>query len=67
MRNSVFQEDRAKDGQEIEELRFCCEEADRARHLKTDELSMQQRQKSFYRESAFGPDSGPAGQCEFPE
>ena len=44
-RNRSFQEDRARDGQEIEELRrICCAEADRARQLKLDELSMQQKE-----------------------
>ena len=45
MRNKLFQESRTKDGQEIEELRRrCCEESDRARQAKLDELSvMQQR------------------------
>ena len=45
MRNRAFQEDRARDIQEIEELRrICCAEADRARQLKYDELSMQQKE-----------------------
>ena len=45
MRNSIFPEDHAKDCQEIEELRrICCEEAERARQLKIDELSIQQRE-----------------------
>ena len=45
MRNKLFQESRTKDCQEIEELRRrCCEESDRARQAKLDELSvMQQR------------------------
>ena len=43
--NSSFQEDRARDCQEIEELRrLCSMEADRARQLKLDELSMQQKE-----------------------
>ena len=46
MRNKLFQESRTKDCQEIEELRRrCCEESDRARQPKLDELSvMQQRE-----------------------
>ena len=41
----VFREDRAKDCQAIEELqRICCEETDKARQLKIDEPSMQQRE-----------------------
>ena len=45
MKKKLFQESRTKDGQEIEELRRrCCEESDRARQAKLDELSvMQQR------------------------
>ena len=40
MRNIAFQEGRARDCQEIEELRrICCVEADRARQMKLDELS----------------------------
>ena len=43
LRNRLFQESQAKDCQEIEELRrICCEEADRARHARIDELSMHQ-------------------------
>ena len=45
MRNLAFQEDLARDCQEIEELRrICCAEADRARQLKYDELSMRQKE-----------------------
>ena len=67
IKNKIFQDDRAKDCQAIEELRsICCEEADRARQLKIDERSMQQREReSFHRESAFGSDSGIARQGEF--
>ena len=43
MRNRLFRENQAKDCQEIEELRrTCCEEADRARQARIDELSMHQ-------------------------
>ena len=43
MRTRLFQEDHARDCQEIEELRrICCEKKDRARQAKIDELSMQQ-------------------------
>ena len=45
VRKRAFQEDRARDCQGIEELRRICRaEADRARQLKLDELSMQQRE-----------------------
>ena len=37
--------------------------SERARHLRNDELSMQQIE-TFYCESAFGSHSGLAGQCE---
>ena len=44
-RNRFYQESRAQDGQEIEELRrICCEQADRARQLRIDELSMHQKE-----------------------
>ena len=44
MRNKLFQESRTKDCQDIEELRRrCCEESDRARQAKKDELSMMQQ------------------------
>ena len=44
MRNKLFQESRAKNCHEIEELRrICREETDRARLLRIDELSMQQK------------------------
>ena len=43
MRNRLFQESRARDCQEIVELRrICCEETDRARQIGIDELSLQQ-------------------------
>ena len=43
MGNRIFQEDHAKDCQEIEELRrICCEEAEQARQIRIDELSLQQ-------------------------
>ena len=43
MRSRLFHENHARDCQEIEELRsICCEEADRARQARSDELSMQQ-------------------------
>ena len=43
MRNRIFQENRARDCQEIEELRrICCEETDRARQMRIDESSMRQ-------------------------
>ena len=47
MRNRLFRENQAKDCQEIEELRrTCCEEADRARQARIDELSMHQERRS---------------------
>ena len=43
MRNRLFNESRARNCEEIEELRrFCCEETKRAIQLRSDELSMQQ-------------------------
>ena len=45
IRNKASEEDRARDYQDIEELRrICCAEADRARRLKYDELSTQQKE-----------------------
>ena len=44
LRNRLFQERQPKNCQEIEELRrICCEETDRARQARIDELSMQQQ------------------------
>ena len=41
--NRLFQENHARDCQEIEDLRsICCGEANRARQARSDELSMQQ-------------------------
>ena len=41
LRNGLFQENHARDCQEIEEMRkLCCEETDRARQAKLDALSM---------------------------
>ena len=43
MKNRHFRENHAKDCQEIEELRrICCEETDRARQARIDELSLHQ-------------------------
>ena len=62
MRNKAFQEDRARNVQEISELRrICCAVADRARQH--DELSAQKEAS----ESAYGSDSGLAGQGELLE
>ena len=48
MRNRLFQESRARNCQEIEELRrICCEETDRARQLRIDELYMQQERNPY--------------------
>ena len=44
LRNRLFQEDQARDCQEIEELRrICCEETDQTRQARIEELSMQQQ------------------------
>ena len=44
MTNGLFRENRANDCQAIEELRrICCEETDRARQPRIDELSMPQK------------------------
>ena len=41
LRNGLFQDNHARDCQEIEELRrICCEEANRARQARSDELSV---------------------------
>ena len=46
MKNSVYQENRAKDCQEIDKLRrICCERA--ARQLRFDELCMQQKENQL--------------------
>ena len=43
LRNRLFQEIQAKDCQQFEELRrICCEETDRARQARIDELSVHQ-------------------------
>ena len=43
LRSRLFREHHARDCQETEELKsICCEEADRARQARSDELSMQQ-------------------------
>ena len=45
MRKRALQEDRVKSYQEIEDLRrICCTEAERARHLRIDELSTQEEE-----------------------
>ena len=68
MRNIVFQEDRARNWQDVEDLRkFCCAEAERARQLKYDELSTQKGREPFHSKSAYGSHSGIARQGEFLE
>ena len=55
MRNRLFRENQAKDCQEIEELRrICCEETDRAKQARIDELSMHQ-EVNFTTESIVDP------------
>ena len=50
MRNRHFRENQASYCQEIEELRrICCEETDRARQARIDELSMHQERKGILR------------------
>ena len=67
LRNRAFHEDRARDCQEIEEIRrIWCAEADRVRQLKYSELSTTERE-TLYRKSAFGSDSGSTRQGEFLE
>ena len=67
LRNRACHEDRARNCQEIEEIRrIWCAEADRVRHLKYSELSTTERE-TLYRKSAFGSDSGTTGQGEFLE
>ena len=62
MRNKLFQESRTKDCQEIEELRRrCCEESDRARQAKLDELSVMQQRGSSNSESTLGADERVTG------
>ena len=59
MRNTLFQESRAKDFKEIEELRrICCEESNRARQARIDELSSASREGSDDCESIIGSNSG---------
>ena len=58
IRNRLFIESRARDCQEVEELRrICCEEANGARQLRI-ELSLQKREESHYSESTFDSNSG---------
>ena len=51
---------------EIDELRrICCEESDRVRQLRIDDLSLQQERESYYCESALDSNSGFSEQGEF--
>ena len=64
LRSRFFQECQAKYCQEIEELsRVCCEETDRARQGRIDELSV--RQESYDCESIIDSNSGCTEQSEF--
>ena len=69
MRNKFVQQDRARDGQGIQELRrMCCAEAERARQLKYDEVGLSAiERESFYSESVYASHSGVARQGEFLE
>ena len=43
LRNRLFQDDHARDCQQIKELKsICCEETDRARQARSDDFSLQQ-------------------------
>ena len=54
MRTRLFRETRAKDCQEIGEMRrICCEERNRARRFKIGEMSVHQERESNYCESIF--------------
>ena len=44
LRNRLFQENHARDSQEIQEVRrICCEETEQARQARSEELSVQQQ------------------------
>ena len=59
LRNRLVQENHAMDCQEIEELRrIICEEADRARQARSDEMSMRQERRNPTTESTVDSDSG---------
>ena len=65
LRNGLFQENQAKDCQEIEEWRrICCEETYRARQARSDEVSVQQ-EESYDSESIVESDSGIREQSKF--
>ena len=67
MRSKFFQESRAINCQDIEELRrFCCEETDTARQLRTDELSTQHERNPTTVSQLLTQNSGFAEQREFP-
>ena len=66
LRNRLFQEDHARDCQEIEELRgACCEETDRARQARIDELSLHQERNFYDSGSIIGSNSGVTEQNQF--
>ena len=60
MRNRLFQENHARDCQEIEELRsICCEEADRARQARSQILELQNKVNSLSdAKESYDPESG---------
>ena len=65
LRNGLFQQNHARDCHEIEDLSSTCfEEADPARHARSDELSMQ-HEESINCESNDGSDSGVTERSEF--
>ena len=64
--NRLFQENHTRDCQHLEELRrTCCEEIDRARQARSDELSMQQQRNPTTVSQIDGSDSGTAEQSDF--
>ena len=66
MRNRLFQERRARDCQEIEDLRrICCEETDRARQLRIDELSIQRERNPTTVSQLLTRNSGFTDQSKF--
>ena len=61
-----FRERHTGTSQEIEKLRrSCCEETNRARQLRIDDLSMQQEKGSYDCEAILVSNSGFRKQCEF--
>ena len=65
MKSNLYQENHARNCQEIEELRrICCKQAERVSQLRIDDISMQKEENPSTVNQLLSKNSGTAGQGE---